>query len=179
MDKSYDDGPMRHSQLRRLAIFLAGTLIVVSLTSYAALAFELTRHKTASTGALFNVINSFHTFTDTRPWADEHEHDVAGEDRFTLHPEQHVFRQPHKIRLEWNVTKESRAPDGVSKDIYLINGKPPSRSPITAPVTHATQVSFLGRQSKRDLATSWKYMLQIMCKIKIRTASPSIGTACI
>lgn len=124
MDKPYDDGPLRHSQLRRLAIFLAGTLIVVSLTSYAALAYELSKHTAASTGTLFNVINTFHTFSDTRPWTDEQEHLATDDDRFTLHPEDHVFRQPRKISLEWSVTKESRAPDGVSKDIYLINGKP-------------------------------------------------------
>lgn len=46
-----------------------------------------------------------------------------GRDTFTLHPEEHIFREAQTIRLTWNVTKAARAPDGVVKAIYLINGK--------------------------------------------------------
>ncbi|KAG6045084.1 hypothetical protein E4U39_002735 [Claviceps sp. Clav50 group G5] len=42
-----------------------------------------------------------------------------------LHPEQHVYREPKKIRIDWNITKEMRSPDGVVKSIYLINGQFP------------------------------------------------------
>lgn len=40
-----------------------------------------------------------------------------------LHPERHRFRDPTSIHLKWNVTLEPRAPDGVMKPVYLINGK--------------------------------------------------------
>lgn len=46
-------------------------------------------------------------------------------DEFFLHPEQHVFRQPKKLQLHWNVTREARRPDGVLKEVYLINGTCP------------------------------------------------------
>ncbi|KAG6056683.1 hypothetical protein E4U32_005572 [Claviceps aff. humidiphila group G2b] len=42
-----------------------------------------------------------------------------------LHPEQHVYRDLKKIRVDWNITKEMRSPDGVVKSIYLINGQFP------------------------------------------------------
>jgi hypothetical protein len=48
--------------------------------------------------------------------------DIPDDDGFTLHPEQHIFRAPHTIRLHWNITREARRPDGVLKDVYLING---------------------------------------------------------
>ncbi len=44
------------------------------------------------------------------------------DDGFTLHPEDHVYREPKTIYLDWNITKEQRAPDGVVKSLYLING---------------------------------------------------------
>lgn len=39
-----------------------------------------------------------------------------------LHPEHHVHRAPTTLHLRWNITLENRAPDGVSKPVYLING---------------------------------------------------------
>ncbi|RHZ58286.1 hypothetical protein CDV55_106464 [Aspergillus turcosus] len=42
-----------------------------------------------------------------------------------LHPERHVFRDPTTIHMTWNVTLEPRAPDGVMKLVYLINGRFP------------------------------------------------------
>ena len=43
-----------------------------------------------------------------------------------LHPHDHIHREPRSIHLTWNVTKETRAPDGVAKPIYLINGPSPA-----------------------------------------------------
>jgi hypothetical protein len=43
-------------------------------------------------------------------------------DAFTLQPNDHIFRKPQTIRTTWNVTMEERAPDGVKKMVYLING---------------------------------------------------------
>ncbi|KAK2810641.1 hypothetical protein FQN49_008520, partial [Arthroderma sp. PD_2] len=39
-----------------------------------------------------------------------------------LHPEEHVFRAPTTIQLEWTVTTDYRRLDGVRKRVYLING---------------------------------------------------------
>ncbi|ODA81348.1 hypothetical protein RJ55_04313 [Drechmeria coniospora] len=47
------------------------------------------------------------------------------DDAFTLHPEHHIFREAKTIYLTWNVTQERRAPDGVVKSVYLINGQFP------------------------------------------------------
>ncbi len=46
----------------------------------------------------------------------------AGEASIRLHPEEHVFRKTKTITQHWHVTKERRAPDGVWKDVFLING---------------------------------------------------------
>jgi len=40
-----------------------------------------------------------------------------------LHPEEHIHRPPTEIELRWSVTTGFRAPDGVKKRVYLINGK--------------------------------------------------------
>jgi FtsP/CotA-like multicopper oxidase with cupredoxin domain len=40
-----------------------------------------------------------------------------------LHPRDHVFRRPKTIRYQWVVTAAFRAPDGVKKRVYLINGR--------------------------------------------------------
>lgn len=45
------------------------------------------------------------------------------EDAWTLHPENHIYRKAETIHLQWNVTLETRAPDGVSRPVLLINGE--------------------------------------------------------
>lgn len=42
-----------------------------------------------------------------------------------LHPENHISREARVIHLAWNVTKARRAPDGVFRDVILINGITP------------------------------------------------------
>jgi hypothetical protein len=39
-----------------------------------------------------------------------------------LNPDEHVYRGPKTIHYVWNITSDLRAPDGVTKKIYLING---------------------------------------------------------
>jgi len=46
---------------------------------------------------------------------------VNDESVFTLHPEEHIFRQPTTIKRIFRVTSVSRRPDGVLKQVYLIN----------------------------------------------------------
>ncbi|KHN99837.1 Multicopper oxidase family protein [Metarhizium album ARSEF 1941] len=58
-----------------------------------------------------------------RPAQSEHQ-DVSN-DSNVLHPEHHVHRAPTTIHLSWNITRETRSPDGVSKPVYLINGQFP------------------------------------------------------
>ncbi|ATY65915.1 ferro-O2-oxidoreductase [Cordyceps militaris] len=51
--------------------------------------------------------------------------DPAQETGFILHPKDHFAREPKTLRMTWNVTRELRQPDGVEKQIYLINGQFP------------------------------------------------------
>ena len=55
------------------------------------------------------------------------------EDAFSLHPAEHISRNPRVIHLSWNVTLEEREPDGVSKMVYLINGQFPGPTIETRP----------------------------------------------
>jgi hypothetical protein len=57
------------------------------------------------------------------------------EDPSILHPERHIFRDPTTIHMTWNVTMEQRAPDGVMRPVYLINGEW-SRSLASASTVH-------------------------------------------
>ncbi|KUJ20809.1 uncharacterized protein LY89DRAFT_611217 [Mollisia scopiformis] len=42
-----------------------------------------------------------------------------------LRPEEHVEREPKTVEYRWNITTGVRAPDGVTKQVYLINGEFP------------------------------------------------------
>lgn len=61
--------------------------------------------------------------------ASGHAHPPSGgagaDDGSVLHPEDHIYREARTIHLAWNVSKATRSPDGVSKSVYLINGKKP------------------------------------------------------
>lgn len=39
-----------------------------------------------------------------------------------LHPTEHSTRDPTTLTFEWHVTRGTRAPDGVEKLVYLVNG---------------------------------------------------------
>ncbi|KAH8805453.1 iron transport multicopper oxidase fet3 [Xylogone sp. PMI_703] len=45
--------------------------------------------------------------------------------KWLLHPEDHVSRDPTVRHFSWNITKATRAPNGVRKDIFLINDQFP------------------------------------------------------
>ncbi|KAM0668557.1 hypothetical protein ACQRIU_002119 [Beauveria bassiana] len=51
--------------------------------------------------------------------------DPAQETGFLLNPQDHNARAPKTLRITWNVTRELRQPDGVEKQVYLINGQFP------------------------------------------------------
>ncbi|KID92385.1 Multicopper oxidase family protein [Metarhizium guizhouense ARSEF 977] len=83
------------------------------------------------------------------------------DDSFALHPEQHVFRAPHTIRLGWNITREARRPDGVLKDVYLINGQFPgptieARSGDTIEVTVTNSIA---HDTHDGIAVHWHGLL--------------------
>jgi hypothetical protein len=42
--------------------------------------------------------------------------------RWFLHPESHVSRDPGVRHFLWNITKATIAPNGVKKDVFLVNG---------------------------------------------------------
>jgi hypothetical protein len=42
--------------------------------------------------------------------------------KWLLHPEDHVSRDPGTRLFLWNITKATIAPNGVKKDVFLING---------------------------------------------------------
>lgn len=39
-----------------------------------------------------------------------------------LHPEEHVWRDAKTLHFHWNVTLGTMSPDGVEKQVYLVNG---------------------------------------------------------
>lgn len=71
------------------------------------------------------VISMLRDNTSTRPKSNVDENSAKSTDdalEILLHPEEHQFRLPKVITLYWNITAGSRAPDGVRKEVYLING---------------------------------------------------------
>lgn len=51
---------------------------------------------------------------------------VESDDQFLakqLFPEEHIYREPKIQYHEWVVSSDIRAPDGVQKNVYLINSK--------------------------------------------------------
>lgn len=53
--------------------------------------------------------------------------DIAPEDvgqlAIPLHPRLHASRKPETLTYRWNVTKGLASPDGVEKQVYLVNGE--------------------------------------------------------
>ncbi len=69
-----------------------------------------------------------------------------------LHPDKHAARAPTTLTLDWNITRGVRAPDGVEKPVYLVNG---SIHPYMscALFTNRLQVRSRDQPSKPGLAT--------------------------
>lgn len=49
-------------------------------------------------------------------------YEIAARPHIELRPENHVYREPATQYLDWRVTTGSLRPDGVLKQVYLING---------------------------------------------------------
>jgi FtsP/CotA-like multicopper oxidase with cupredoxin domain len=50
---------------------------------------------------------------------------LAGSLGILLSPRKHIDRAPGDVKYAWNITSGERAPDGVQKTVYLINGQFP------------------------------------------------------
>lgn len=75
---------------------IVGFLLALSLASIVVLVFAIDRH--------------------TRDSFDDSQLAIP------LHPVEHSTRDPTTLTFEWHVTLGTRAPDGVEKQVYLVNG---------------------------------------------------------
>lgn len=124
MGVALHDGPPARQRSRR-SLWLCFWLMIfsVGLTSYCIVVLTY-----SNLGSPSSAVSDEHkpgqhdhnddTHSEPKPVEDTPEID----DRFMLHPENHIHRQPKTISLQWNVTKEAHRPDGVLRDIYFING---------------------------------------------------------
>ncbi|KIW27417.1 uncharacterized protein PV07_07155 [Cladophialophora immunda] len=58
----------------------------------------------------------------------QHQTQTAGDIATKLHPDAHIGRPPTTLTFDWEVTKSYRYPDGVRKEVYLINGQFPGET---------------------------------------------------
>lgn len=114
------------SRCRRLASLVAAFVIVLIistsvLVSIPATGLLVTKAAFSWTSLSGNpLLDGFTSKTgEGAPGGDKGTDDAS---RWVLHPERHRSREPETIHLTWNVTSEKRAPDGVLRLVYLING---------------------------------------------------------
>ncbi|KAJ9634741.1 hypothetical protein H2204_006190 [Knufia peltigerae] len=79
---------------------------------------------------------------------------VPGDLRVILHPEEHVSRPPTTLVYNWTITKGHRWPDGVSKEVYLINDRFPGET-IEARPGDRIVVNVVNQLSHEGLALHW------------------------
>lgn len=80
--------------------------------------------------SIFTVLFIHLSSSSTTPEAaisTEHDAATVGSEprrnlKVLLHPQDHVSRKPGVRDYSWNITKTTIAPDGVEKQVYLING---------------------------------------------------------
>lgn len=60
-----------------------------------------------------------------------------------LHPEVHAIRKPRTLTFDWNITIGKASPDGVEKEIYLINSELLLSSCLFCNFILATQMLYL------------------------------------
>lgn len=101
--KSDEDPYVGEPAVRKRARWRCGFLVPV-LTVLTALAV---------TSALFMLL----TYTPRAPATSE------SDIKLVLHPEDHVSREPRVVRLSWNISKARLSPDGVQRDVILVNGQ--------------------------------------------------------
>lgn len=77
-----------------------------------------------------------------------------GDLRILLHPEDHVSRPPTTLVYDWTVTKGYRSPDGVRKEVYLINDQFPGET-IEARSGDRLVVNVTNQLTNEGLAMHW------------------------
>lgn len=97
----------RRKQRQKVFSVLYGVLL--AFTAAAFLAYSIRRPTT------FTFLES-----SRLPSAIEDDNSLA----IPLHPELHKYRAPRTIEHDWTITWDVRAPDGVEKQVYLVNGRP-------------------------------------------------------
>ncbi len=177
-----DGPPTRPRSRSRLWMYFSFMIFAVGLTSYCIVVLTY-----SGLGSLPDSVSpaknspSGHVH-DSRPQNDpkptEDVQPIDHDDPFTLHPEEHIHRQPHTIRLNWNVTKETRRPDGVLRDIYLINGRP-SNDAKWSSGANDSQANSLALPLKQELAIHLKFPSPTASPMIPTTVLPSTGTVCL
>ncbi|QUC19070.1 uncharacterized protein UV8b_03311 [Ustilaginoidea virens] len=86
---------------------------------------------------------------------------TESDDRFALHPEQHIYREPRTIHQRWSITRQLQRPDGVLKRVYLINGQFPGPT-IEARAGDEIEITVINRVENDDddgVVIHWHGML--------------------
>ncbi|EQL00798.1 Multicopper oxidase family protein [Ophiocordyceps sinensis CO18] len=82
------------------------------------------------------------------------EHERQKQISLALHPERHISRGPATLIFNWTVTLGTRAPDGVEKQVYLVNGQFPGPT-IEARSRDRIIVHLLNGLESQGLALHW------------------------
>ena len=94
--------------------------------------------------------------------------------KWLLHPEDHVFRASGTRRFSWNITKATIAPNGVEKNVFLINGTTNFHLIIWSGSTHEIeQINFLVLRLRRALVMPSR----LRCSTLLKKKYPSTGMA--
>ena len=101
---------------------------------------------------LYQLSLSGHLFTN-ESYGSEREQQTGLAIR--LSPQSHRHRQPRTISHEWDLTQGIRAPDGVDKQVYLINGNCFPYFYTSALLIKYPQANSQAQQSKCAQATGW------------------------
>ena len=106
--------PRRKSRLRLrpyLGLFLSAVLLTSALLAF--LSYSLARFQGWTASGLSD------------PSLDNSDDESLA---IRLRPDLHRYRNPHTIEHEWTISSGIRSPDGVEKQVYLINGTPASKT---------------------------------------------------
>nr|RBQ98609.1 hypothetical protein FVER53263_12301 [Fusarium verticillioides] len=66
------------------------------------------------------VVVALHGLSSSRP-----SNDTTGHLGYRLHPQNHTSRPPTTLSFNWTITTGTRSPDGVEKQVYLVNDEFP------------------------------------------------------
>ncbi|OJJ51726.1 hypothetical protein ASPZODRAFT_55640 [Penicilliopsis zonata CBS 506.65] len=89
------------------------------------------------------------------------EHAVSAAERrieILLHPQDHVLRPADSLRHVWNITSGRKVPDGVAKDVFLINGQFPGPT-IEARSGDVLEVEVWNSLADEEVSIHWHGLL--------------------